>query len=148
MNLNTWALNPGWGLAVIRIVTGIVFFMHGWQKVTEFGIAGFAGFLSQLGIPGASVAAVVVIVVELLGGLALILGLGTRWITIPLAIDMLVALVTVHLSAGFFVQNGGYELVLLLLAASIGLMLAGSGAFALDNIVSRRVSGAQRPGLA
>ena len=148
MNLNSVPFNPAWGLAVVRIVTGIIFFMHGWQKVTEFGVSGFAGFLSQLGIPAASVAAVIVIAVELLGGLALILGLGTRWVAIPLAIDMLVAMVTVHLSAGFFVQNGGYELVLLLLAASLALVLAGGGAFALDNIVGRRLTGTQRPGIA
>lgn len=148
MNLNRPTLNPGWGLAVVRVVTGIVFFMHGYQKVTEFGVAGFAGFLSQLGIPAASVAAVIVIGVELLGGLALILGLGTRWVAIPLAIDMLVALVTVHLAAGFFVQNGGYELVLLLLAACVGLALAGGGAFAVDNIIRGRLSGTRRPGIA
>ena len=138
MNWNVRGLNPGWALAIIRIVTGLTFFMHGYQKLTEFGVAGFAGFLTQLGIPGASVAAVVVIAVELLGGLALILGLGTRLVAVPLAIDMLVALLTVHLSAGFFVQNGGYELVLLLLAASVGLILGGSGALALDNLVGRR----------
>ncbi len=138
MNWNVRGLNPGWALAIIRIVTDLTFFMHGYQKLTEFGVAGFAGFLTQLGIPRASVAAVVVIAVELLGGLALMLGLGTRLVAVPLAIDMLVALLTVHLPAGFFVQNGGYELVLLLLAASVGLILGGSGALALDNLVGRR----------
>ena len=148
MNLNTRTLNPGWGLAVVRIVTGIVFFVHGLQKLTEFGFGGFAGFLTQLGIPGASVAAVVVILVELLGGLALILGIGTRFVAIPLAIDMLVALLTVHLPAGFFVQNGGYEFVLLLLAANIALLLGGSGAFALDNLFGRTAGRARRPEVA
>jgi putative oxidoreductase len=127
-----------WGLTVLRIVTGIIFLMHGWQKITVFGLEGFTGFLSQLGIPGASVAAVIVIAIELLGGLALILGLGTRYVAIPLAIDMLVALFTVHLSAGFFVGDGGYEFVLILLAASVALSLAGGGALALDNIVRER----------
>lgn len=135
--------NPGWGLALIRIVTGLIFFVHGMQKITQFGIGGFAGFLTQLGIPAATLAAVVVIAVEVLGGLALILGLGTRWVAIPLAFNMLVALLTAHLAAGFFVQNGGYEFVLLLLAASIALILGGSGAFALDNVLGRRVGTTQ-----
>ncbi len=145
MNLNTRALNPGWGLSVIRIVTGILFFVHGLQKLTEFGFGGFAGFLSQLGIPAASAAAVIVILVDLMGGLALILGIGTRFVAIPLTIDMLVALLTVHLPAGFFVQNGGYEFVLLLLAANLALLLGGSGAFALDNLFGRTAGRARQP---
>ncbi len=136
--LNTRTYNPAWALTVLRIVTGIVFLMHGWQKLAMMGIGGFAGFLGQLGIPGAEAAAVVVTAIEVIGGLALILGIGTRWVAIPLACDMLVALVTVHLAAGFFVSEGGYELVLLLLAASVALILGGSGALALENQVRGR----------
>jgi putative oxidoreductase len=139
--LNTRAYNPAWALTVLRIVTGVVFLMHGWQKLAMMGIGGFAGFLGQLGIPGAEVAAVVVTVLELVGGLALILGVGTRWVAIPLAIDMLVALFTVHLAAGFFASEGGYELVLLLFAACVALILGGSGAFALENLARGRRGG-------
>lgn len=139
MNISTWDRNQPWALTVLRVVTGIVFFVHGWQKITVFGVAGFTGFLTQLGIPGASLAAVIVIALELLGGLALILGIGTRFISIPLAINMLVALFTVHLANGFFVSDNGYELVLLLFAASVALAIGGSGAFALDNLVRGRV---------
>ena len=134
----TRTYNSAWALAVLRIVTGIVFLMHGWQKLALMGVGGFAGFLGQLGIPGAEIAAVVVTAVEVIGGLALILGIGTRWVAIPLAFDMLVALFTVHLPAGFFASEGGYELVLLLLAASVALILGGSGALALENVVRRR----------
>jgi putative oxidoreductase len=140
MNLNAGGTRE-WGLTVLRIVTGIVFFAHGLQKLTEFGVGGFAGFLTSLGIPLPGVFAVIVIAVELLGGLALILGLGTRWVALPLAIDMLVALFTVHLPNGFFAQNNGYELVLILLAASVALALTGSGALALDNLLGGRVAG-------
>ena len=136
--LNTRTYNAAWALTVLRIVTGIVFLMHGWQKLAMMGIGGFAGFLGQLGIPGAEVAAVVVTAIEVIGGLALILGIGTRWVAIPLACDMLVALFTVHLAAGFFVSEGGYELVLLLLAASVALILGGSGTLALENLVRGR----------
>jgi len=136
--LNTRTYNPAWGLTVLRIVTGVVFLMHGWQKLAMMGVGGFAGFLGQLGIPGAEVAAVVVTAVEVIGGLALILGIGTRWVAIPLAFDMLVALFTVHLANGFFASEGGYELVLLLFAASVALILGGSGALALENAVRGR----------
>ncbi len=135
MYLNTRTHTQFWGLTVLRIVTGIIFLMHGWQKIAMFSIGGFTGFLSQAGIPAPAIAAVVVIAVEILGGLALVLGLGTRWVAIPLAIDMLVALFTVHLPAGFFVADGGYEFVLLLLAANVTFMLSGGGAAALDNVV-------------
>lgn len=142
MNERTLTRMLPWGLTLLRVVTGIIFFMHGWQKITQFGVAGFAGLLTQLGVPAPAFAAVVVIAVELLGGLALIVGLGTRYVAVPLAIDMLVALFTVHLSNGFFVggENPGYEFVLLLFAASVALALAGSGAAALDNVVRGRVA--------
>jgi putative oxidoreductase len=135
---NTRPSTYAWGLTVLRIVTGIIFLMHGWQKITVFGLEGFTGFLTQLGIPAPGIAALIVIAVEVVGGLALILGLGTRWVAIPLAIDVLVALFTVHLPAGFFVSDGGYEFVLLLLAANVTFMLSGSGAAALENLVWRR----------
>lgn len=143
MNATAWNRMQPWGLTVLRIMTGLIFLVHGWQKITMFGVAGFSGFLSQVGVPAASVAAVVVIAVELLGGLALILGLGTRYVAIPLAIDMLVALLAVHLPAGFFVDAGGYEFVLLLLGASLALFFSGGGALALDRLVWRRSSPAQ-----
>ncbi len=143
MNISTWNRNQPLAMTVLRVVTGIIFLLHGWQKISVFGVAGFTGFLTQLGIPAASLAAVVVIAVELIGGLALILGLGTRFVAIPLAINMLVALFTVHLAAGFFVSDNGYEFVLLLLAASVALAIGGSGAFALDNMLGKRV-GASR----
>lgn len=138
MNFASWNRTQPWGLTVVRVVTGLIFLIHGWQKISMFGLAGFTGFLTSLGIPGASLAAVVVIALELLGGLALILGLGTRYVALPLAINMLVALLTVHLSAGFFATEGGYEFVLLLLAACVGLALSGGGALALDNLVRGR----------
>src|SRR3712207_2186784 len=103
MFVNTRPSTQAWGLTVLRIVTGIIFVMHGWQKIAMFGLAGFTGFLTELGVPAPGIAAVIVIAVEVVGGLALILGLGTRWVAIPLALDMLVALLTVHLAAGFFV---------------------------------------------
>jgi putative oxidoreductase len=75
--------------------------------------------------------------VEFVGGLALLLGLFTRWAAIPLAIDMLVAMLTVHLKAGFFLPNG-YKFVLTLLAANVALALLGSGEASLERIFRQR----------
>ena len=119
-------------LALVRIVVGITFFAHGWQKLFVNGIPGVTGFFGSLGIPAAGFFAIVVTFLELIGGLALILGLGTRIVAALLAVNMLVALVLVHLPNGFFVSNGGVELVLLLMVASVSLVLSGAGAYSVD----------------
>jgi putative oxidoreductase len=126
-----------WGPTVLRIIVGIVFLAHGWQKV-GMGIHGVAGFLGMIGIPVPSLAAGVLIAVELLGGIALILGLATRWLAILLAFDMLVAILAVHLKNGFFMPQG-FEFTLTLLAASIALALTGSGAASVDRALAKRV---------
>ena len=128
----------GWGLTVLRVVVGIVFLVHGAQKLFVFGFGGVAGLLEGLGVPAPGLFAVVVTVVEIVGGIALILGLFTRVAAIMLAVDMLVATLTAHLSNGFFAQNGGYEFTLLLLAASVALAVAGPGEAALDRIIAAR----------
>src|SRR2546427_11680151 len=73
---NSWAVN--WGLVPLRLVVGLVFAVHGAQKLFVFGLGGAAGFMAKVGIPLPSVAAVVVRGVEILGGPGRILGPGTR----------------------------------------------------------------------
>jgi len=124
----------GWGLTVLRIIVGMVFLVHGIQKVFVFGVSGFAGNLGGMGTPLPLFFSTVVTLVELLGGVALILGLFTRVVVIPLAIDMLVAILTVHLPNGFFTSSNGYEFPLVLLAACVALMLGGSGEASLDRV--------------
>jgi len=116
------------GLTVLRIVVGIVFAMHGYQKIHVFHLQGVTGMLSHLGIPLPAVFAVILIVVELLGGLLLITGLATRIPSVLLAIDMLVAIITVHMKHGFFAP-AGIELPLTLLGSVICLAISGGGAF-------------------
>ena len=128
----------GWGLTVLRVVLGIVFLVHGAQKLFVFGFGGVAGLLGGLGVPAPGLFAVVVTLVEVVGGIALILGLFTRVAAIMLAVDMLVATLTAHLANGFFAQNGGYEFTLLLLAASVALAVAGPGEAALDRVIAAR----------
>jgi len=132
LNWESNKATTSWGYTVLRVVIGTVFFMHGWQKLTVMGFDGVAGFLGAVGVPMAGLAAVVVTLVELLGGLALIVGALTRWITVPLAATMTVAILTVHLPNGFFVDQGGMELALTLLAGSLFFLLAGPGMYSLD----------------
>jgi len=125
-----------WGIALVRIVVGIVFLAHGSQKLFGFGFQGVAGFFAHAGIPMPAISAVVVTLVEFLGGLALVLGVGTRVAALLLAANMLGAIVFVHAKGGFFLPTG-FEYALTMLAANIGLFLAGPGALAVDNVFSR-----------
>jgi putative oxidoreductase len=132
-----------YGIASLRIVVGAVFAAHGAQKLFSFGIPGVAGFLAQAGIPFPTLSAVAVTAAELLGGLALVAGLFTRWSAVPLAFTMLVAVVAVHLKGGFFLPNG-VEYALTLLAASAALALTGGGALSVDGWRTRRADGTLR----
>jgi putative oxidoreductase len=124
-----------WGIALLRIVVGIVFVMHGQQKLFEMGVGGVGGFFASLGVPAPQLAAVVVSLLETAGGVALILGVLTRLFGLLLTGDMLVALLLVHRPNGFFAGDGGVDLVLLLGAAALTLALTGPGALALNNLL-------------
>ena len=126
--------NMGLGLLVLRLGLGFVFVMHGWQKLFEVGIPGVVSFFGMIGVPAPELAATFVPVLELAGGIMLLLGLFARWVAIPLALDMLVAALLVHLPGGFFAPDG-VEMVLLPLAGSIALVLAVPGQFALDQVL-------------
>lgn len=118
------------GLTVLRIVVGIVFMVHGYQKLFKFGFHGVAGMFGHMGIPLPAFFAVVVTLVEFVGGVLLITGVATRIAAALIAIEMLVAVLVVHLKNGFF-NPGGIEFPLTLLAAAICLTIAGGGAFSL-----------------
>jgi len=127
-----------WGPTLLRIMVGVVFFMHGKQKLFVFGFHGVAGMFGHFGIPLPAFFAVVVTLLEFLGGAALVLGLFTRWIGLLLAFDMLVAVLVVKLKGGFM-GTGGFEFELLLMVASLSLALTGPGAASLDGKLSKKI---------
>lgn len=135
--MNNLALNTA-ARTVLRIVVGFLFAAHGWQKYNEFTIAGTQGAFAQMGVPAADVVAPIIATLELVGGIALILGFATRPVAALLTLNMLGAIVVVHASAGVFVEAGGFELVLLLGASTLALALVGPGKFSLDNVLFGR----------
>ena len=119
------------GLLLIRVALGMVFVMHGWQKLTVFGLAGTAGFLGDLGVPLPPVNAVLLIAVELAGGALLAAGAGTRVVGVLLAFSMSVATIAAHGGAGFFLPTG-YEFALTLALISLAIALTGAGRYSVD----------------
>lgn len=122
-----------------RIGLGIIFIVHGYQKFTEWGIAGTSATFTQLGVPAPSLSAWYAALVELIGGAALVIGFALPVAGVLLALDMLGALVFVHLGHGFFSASNGYEYVLALTVASLAIGFNG-GAFALDRVLFRNHS--------
>ena len=134
LNRTSW---PAWGLIPLRLAVGAVFLAHGSQKLFTFGLAGTADIMSKIGIPLPTVAAAVVITVEILGGVAIVSGLFTRWAAALLAIDMTVAILVARLQGGFFTPYG-YEFEMTLLGACISFALIGAGGFSVDAMLAKR----------
>lgn len=127
-------------VTILRVILGFLFAAHGWQKFNEWTIAGTQAAFTKMGVPAAEIAAPTVAVLELAGGVALILGILTRIVALLLALDMLGALFLVHASAGVFAATGGYELVLLLAAAALAVALTGAGRISVDRALFGRAN--------
>lgn len=128
----------GWGITLLRVVVGAVFLVHGSRSLFIIEFYGVADSFERLGIPLPLSFAVLVTLVEFLGGMALILGLFTRAVASALAIEMLVAIPLDHLPDGFFSMNHGFEYPLVLFATNAGLILAGAGRAGLDKVIAAR----------
>jgi putative oxidoreductase len=122
------------GLAVLRIAVGVIFILHGQQKLFGFGFAGVTGAFSHMGVPLSGITGPFVALLEFFGGIALILGLLTRLFALGFAIDMLVAILLVQLKNGF----SHYELEFLLCVSSVALLFMGGGDFSIDGLLGRR----------
>jgi len=137
--MNKTSLNTT-AVTILRVIIGFIFAAHGWQKFNEWTIAGTQASFAKMGVPAAEIAAPAVAVLELGGGIALILGVLTRVVALLLALDMLGALFLVHASAGVFAATGGYELVLLLAAATLAVALTGAGRISVDRALFGRTN--------
>jgi putative oxidoreductase len=136
--MNKFSLTATTAVTVLRVLVGFIFAAHGWQKFSQFTIAGTQASFAQMGVPAAELAAPIVATLELVGGIALILGVLTRVFAALLALDMLGALVLVHASAGIFAADGGYELVLVLAAAALAIAFFGPARLSADHALFSR----------
>ena len=126
-----------WGIAVLRVMAGMVFLAHGQQKLFVYGFNGVEGAFAHLGLPMPGILGSFVALLEFAGGIALVFGVLTRWIAVLFAIEMAVAVLRVHLASGFYLPNG-YEFALTMCGVSVALALAGPGAAALDDRIFKR----------
>lgn len=124
--------NADLAATILRISTGILFLAHAWLKLVIFTPAGTVGFFESLGFPG--FLAYLVIAAELFGGIALLLGVATRWVSLALVPVLLGSIYAPHGAAGFFFSNegGGWEFPAFWAVALVVQALLGNGAFALQ----------------
>jgi putative oxidoreductase len=125
---------------LVRATIGLFLVPHGTQKL--FGWFGGYGleatgqfFATKLGLPASL--ALVAGVIEVFGGLALALGLGTRLAALLVAGLMFVAAIKVHLAAGFFWTSGGYEYPLMWGLIALAFVAQGGGRYSLDALLFR-----------
>jgi putative oxidoreductase len=127
------------GLLILRVVLGIAFVVHGWAKLSG-GVGNVAGFFGEtLGIPAPVLMAWVVTIVELVGGLLLIIGFLTQIAGILLTLDMLGAILFAYLMRSApFIEGGSitWEKEAVFAAAALCLVLAGPGLFSVDDTVA------------
>jgi putative oxidoreductase len=150
LKLGEGATSLRWALLPLRLVVGFGFFAHGLAKWNR-GPEKFAGLLALIGAPSPAVTAWVVTAIELLGGLAIMLGVLVLLASIPLLVSMVVAMLTIHMRYGFSAVNTigltptgpvfgppGYEVNLLYICALVALALAGPGALSIDGWLRSR----------
>jgi putative oxidoreductase len=136
-------------------MVGYGFMEHGWAKLAR-GPEHFTAILHALGMPAPALLAWATIVVELFGGLAVLLGVFVPVASVPMIVVLLVAIVTVHLPNGFssiklqsvtatgaHFGQPGYETDLLYVAGLLALVLGGTGPLALDRLILGRAAAEQ-----
>jgi len=139
-----------WSPIPLRLIVGYGFMEHGFAKLYK-GPDAFAAILQGMGVPDPSFMAWFTILIELLGGLAVILGAFVTIVSVPMAVVLLVAMFKVHLPYGFsslkliaLTATGakfgppGYEVNLLYMACLAALVISGSGPFAIDGLIGKR----------
>lgn len=121
-----------YGATILRVTLGVIFMMHAYFALFVYGIRGTIDFQRGLGLPVPEVGVWYVLAAHGVGGAMLLLGAFTRWAALANLPIMAGAFFLVHLKQGFFMsRDGGYEYVLLVLAADLALVFLGPGALAL-----------------
>jgi putative oxidoreductase len=123
------------GLLIMRLVVGLTFMGHGAQKLFGwfggYGPKGTGGWLESIGVKPGILMAVLAGLSELVGGALFAAGVGVTLASILIVLTMLVAIVKVHAPNGYWVDKGGFEYNLILMAVAIGVALIGPGAYVL-----------------
>jgi len=145
-----WPLPAGWHAVPLRLIVGFGFLEHGYAKLAR-GPDAFIAILHAMGMPFADVLGWATIVIEVVGGLMVLLGAFIPVAALPMLVVLLVATVTAHLPNGFssikllsydaagaHFGQPGYETDVLYAAALLALCLGGAGPWALDNYRASR----------
>lgn len=123
----------GFAPTVLRVIIGIIFTAHGWDKL-QGGPSNFAGFLTTLNVPAPEIMAWLVTLLELVGGIMLILGVLTRIVALLFTLLMIATTLLVKVDVGLIGEQGaGAELDLALLAGVLAIALLGPGKLAVDD---------------
>lgn len=127
------------GILIARVGIGIIFLAHGWQKAFTNGLDKQTAGFESMGVPLPGISAFVVTWLEIIGGLALIVGAAVPIFGILLFLDMVGAFFIAHIDKGIFASEGGYELVLALGVSSLLLAVIGSGAYGVDGLLGAKL---------
>lgn len=140
--------DDGWAGLILRLTLGMVIFPHGAQKLLGwfggFGFSGTMGFFTEtLHLPW--LVALLVIIGESFGSVALMLGLLTRFTAASYIVIMLGAITMTHLPYGFFMnwfgkqQGEGFEYHLLVIGISLALLATGAGKWSMDRLIAEKI---------
>lgn len=126
-----------WGVVVVRGVLGGIFVANGIHRLLLFNFQHGIDFLEHVGSRPPTLDGGIVTVTELIAGATLVLGLFTRCAAAALMLDVLIGLWIVDVNAASFLPSGG-KFMLVLLAATLAILLAGSGGLAFDDAIAAR----------
>jgi len=137
--MNLRLLPTAWGITVVRVMAGIIITVASFEKFFGGGFEGFTRVSSGLGLPAPEVWGVFIPILELVGGLALLLGIGARWAAFLFIVEYFVTAFVLKIPRQ--PPFGGWDSMridLMLLATALAIVLVGPGAFALETALLRR----------